>query len=178
MPKLLLTLVACLLPVASAYSGPLSSQGEAVELVLESVNCSSGPYKPRLPKTMEGFRALGGFLREQVQPAGDYSGDPKTHTSANFWFEGMSVDVVFLTQKPYGYFLEGATFSHPRWNRLTPIKVGSSITDFLKKEKLPPVSPQSKRVRICGAAEGAPDCIELLITKDRITQVEYGCYTG
>jgi len=90
----------------------------------------------------------------------------------------MVLNVVFKNQKPYGYFLETATFSNPRWNRLTPIKVGVPIQSFLANNKLRSIPPQSSLLRICGAELGAPDCVELSLENGVVTEVKYVCYTG
>jgi hypothetical protein len=158
----------------------VSAQDTTVNYVLSSVNCNSGFYKPNLPNTINGFRLLGKRNKEQIQPASDYTGDPKTHTSAIFWYDGMLLDVVFRNKKPYGYFLESATFSHSRWNQYTPIKVGTPIQPFLSKNKLSSVPPETTLVHICSSTEeeGAPDCIDLSIKEGVIMEIKYECYTG
>jgi hypothetical protein len=172
------TVALCLFPVAPALSNEPTQNSGTVGLVLSAINCSSGPYKPSLPGTIKEFQSLGKRSREQIQPASDYTGDPKDYTSANFWYEGMFLGVVFSNYKPYDYFLGAATFSHSRWNHLTPIKVGTSVRAFLTKENMAGVTFQTTLVRICSASIGAPDCIELSLKEQVVTEVKYICYTG
>jgi len=158
----------------------VSAQDTTVNYVLASVNCNSGIYKPNLPNTINAFRLLGKRNKEKIQPASDYTGDPKTHTSAIFWYDGMTLATVFGNKKPYEYFLESATFSHSRWNRYTPIKVGATIQPFLSKNKLSSVPAETTLVHICNSTEeeGAADCIDLSIKEGVIMEIKYECYTG
>lgn len=155
-----------------------SAEGSVMELTLEKFDCRSGPYKPNLPSTIKGFQALGNRTKEQVQPASDYTGDPTTHTSGNFWYDGMFLGVVIRNIKPYGSFLEAASFSNQRWNNLTPIKIGSSIFDLLAKEKISANPTYDSVVLLCGATMGAADCTRITLKKHVIIKVEYECYTG
>jgi hypothetical protein len=157
-----------------------SASPENGVIKLEKLNCSSGPYKPNLPNTLKEFKALGERAKEQVEPASDYAGDPNTHTSGNFWYDGMYLGVVFRNTKPYGNFLNSASFSHPRWNNLTPIKVGSSVLDLLAKENISAKPAKNSSLYLCSVydSEGAPDCVKLTLKGNRIIKVEYQCYTG
>lgn len=156
------------------------SEEKSVTYTLESINCSKGTFKPNLPNTLEGYRLLGNRYKEVIQAAGDYTGDSRTHTSANFWYDGMLLSVVFDNRKQKEFFIETATFTHSRWNRITPIKVGSKIQTFLSKHNLPSISEESTNVRLCSCSEdeGAPDCIDLSIQNGTIMKVKYECYTG
>jgi hypothetical protein len=154
-------------------------ENEPIIRVLEAINCNSGPFKPKFPKSISEFRSLGNRTKEQIQEASDYTGDPKTHTSAIFWYEKMIAGVVFKNTKPYGMFLEGAIFSSPRWNYITPIKIGANANEVLRKFNLAEIPANSTAAKICSAVEfDAPDCIHLAIKGGLITSVQYVCYTG
>lgn len=173
--KIFLVVLFIVIPLSVA-----SAQDTTVNYILPSVTCGSGHYHPNLPNTIKGFRLLGKRNKEQIQPASDYTGDPKTHTSAIFWYDGMVINVVFETKKPYKYFLESAIFSNSRWNQYTPIKVGAPIQSFLTKNKLGSISPHTTLIHICNSSEenGAEDCIDVGIKEGIITEVKYECYTG
>lgn len=170
-----LVILLIVIPFSVAFA-----QDATVNYILPSVTCGSGYYQPYLPKTIKGFQLLGKRNKEQIQPASDYTGDPKTHTSAIFSYDGMVINVVFENKKPYKYFLESAIFSHSRWNQYTPIKVGTSIQPFLAKNNLDSIPPQTTLVHICNSSEndGAEDCIDLGIQEGIIKEVKYECYTG
>lgn len=144
---------------------------------LEKLSCSSGPYKPKIPSTLKQFKALGTRTKEQIIPTREYTGP---HTLGNFWYDGMYLGVVMRNTKPYGSFLESASFSDPRWNNLTPIKIGSSVLDLFAKERISVKPEMNSPLYLCNVydLEGAPDCVKLTITGNKIIRVEYQCYTG
>lgn len=158
----------------------VSADDATVNYTLASVNCNSGYYQPNIPNTIKGFRLLGKRYKEHIQPTSDYTGNPKTHTSATFWYDGMILNTVFENKKPNKRFLEFAIFSHSRWNRYTPIKIGTPIQSFLSKNKLDSVSPETKQVHICSSndEDGAPDCVDLFLQESVIMEIKYECYTG
>ncbi len=156
----------------------ISVKPPIIDVVVENVYCYQGPYKPKLPNTIKEYKALGPRIKEQIQPAADYTGDPKTHTSGRFWYQGMELGVVFVNTKPYGYFLEGAVISDKRWNNISPIKIGSSILDLFKKEGIATIPPRNSIISMCSSETGAPDCINISLKELIISKVEYECYTG
>lgn len=174
-----LTIYASLLFAEETELWPSASPENGV-IKLEKLNCNSGPYKPKLPSTLKEFKALGDRTKEQVKPASDYTGDPRTHTSGNFWYDGMYLGVVFQNSQPHSSFLSAASFSHPRWNNLTPIKVGSSVLDLFMQENIPVKPTKDSPLYLCNVydSEGAPDCVKLTLEGHTITKVEYQCYTG
>lgn len=175
----ILTIYTPLLFAEETVFWPSASPENGV-IKLVKLSCSSGPYKPTLPNTLKEFKALGERTKEQVEPASDYTGDPSTHTSGNFWYDGMYLGVVFRNTKPYGNFLSAASFSNPRWNNLTPIKVDSSVLDLLAKENVSVKPAKNSPLYLCSVydSEGAPDCVKLSLKGHTITKVEYQCYTG
>lgn len=149
-------------------------------IIIKSIACNSGPYQPKLPKPLKGIKALGSLKKELIQPTSDCSdGDEQdTHTRAELFFDGMALSIIFHDKEASYSFIEGASFSHSRWNRISPIAIGSSITDLLKKEGISTPPPKNAIVSACSSDEGAPDCINITLKELIIIKTEYECYTG
>lgn len=146
------------------------------EIIVASVGCNHGPNQPKIPKTLDGIRALGKVQKESIKPTTDYGS--ASHLRATFAFDGMTLVLILDKNNNRIEFIEYASFSNSRWNKVFQIGVGSSILDYLKKEGVSKMPKNKTSVEICEADDGAPDCIKMRLKNYKIIQAEYECYTG
>jgi len=146
------------------------------EVIIKNVGCNSGPYQPKLPNSLKGIKALGKTQNEIIEPTLDYENE--NHIRGSFVFDGMVLVGIFDKKDSSVSFIELASFSSPRWNKISPIAIGSSIKDLFAKEGIAKVPKKNGIVYACSSEEGAPDCIKITLNKLIIAKTEYECYTG
>jgi hypothetical protein len=148
----------------------------ARDVKLDKFSCWNGPYKPKVPASRKKLSALPMLISQEF---GDDSLSPTTHAWRNFTYDGMKIYASYSKHKPYKGIVVGATFSHRRWNALTPIKIGSPISALLKKADLRDFAHASPISFCSSISDGdAPDCAVVSFENKYITRVEYQCYTG
>ncbi len=166
----LLCLTICIHAEAEVAKTPI------INVIIKSIGCNDGPYQPKLLKTLKGIKALGKIKKEVIQPA--MYDENNIHSVGSFTFDGMELALLLDNKNTTVSFIEGATFSTPRWNKVSPIAIGSSITDLFKKEGISKIPPKNSIVSACSSDEEATDCINLTLKNLIIIKAEYLCYTG
>jgi hypothetical protein len=135
---------------------------------IEELDCTSGPYSLRLPKTYEEVRKIGPLQSERVGKTQDL-GAYKTQ-DRQLIFNGLRLGVVTYSNDPEKYDLISAEIRSSSWRIAGPFRVGSV---------LPPRIGDVATKELSGTAtlefSGHTDTVRMRLIGRRISSLIYLC---
>lgn len=94
------------------------------------LHCESGPLSVRLPKSLSELRKLGRLQREGVDWT--WKVGAVTVTERHLDYGGMALVINTFSDDPKRYSLRLVDVSDPRWDHISPFKIGGSIDEARK----------------------------------------------
>lgn len=146
-------------------SGNAPAQGTA------ELSCTSGPYRLHLPKTYAAVRRMAQLRRERVirtEPM-----ETQTFTHRELRFNGLELVVITSSADPARYAVSRAIVSSRAWRIGGPLRVGTSARSALRALG-PRELPAEGEVELAGER----DSLRISLSRGRILDFEYTCYTG
>jgi hypothetical protein len=132
--------------------------------------CCHGSYALHLPKSVKALRSLGKLKSEKVLKVEDWE-TYKTETR-ELIFEGLRLVVItFTNNKPY--MIQNVNITSRNWAIAPGLRVGGTLED-VKKQFRGKASVKGEWIEVAGDT----DFIRIHISKGKIVEIEYQCYTG
>ena len=152
-----------MLPVSAA-----GAEAETKSAYVSDFDCTRGPWKLNIGKSLASIRALGKPTAERTEPG--YGQNTEIRV---LQFEGLAVRALFVKGDYRDGLVDSVEVTRPQWGVTADLKVGHPLSAVAKKAQRP-VEPHNAMVKVCGDT----DCATFQVSDGRISRIIYECYTG
>jgi len=141
---------------------------ETKSVYVRDFDCTRGPWKLNVGKSLKSIRALGTPTDELTEPGHDDNTEIRT-----VQFEGLNVRALFRKGEYRDGLVDSVDVTRSQWSVTTDLKVGAPLSVVSKKARTP-VEFQNAMAKVCGDG----DCATFHVSNGRIRRIVYECYTG
>ena len=147
------------------------AQAHGKAAYLPELDCTKGPFRFVLPRTVAELRKIGLLKDEKLLNTLTWDDNTKSHIR-EFRFDGLVV-AILTDEKGQHYSLSSITIRDARWALAPNFKVGEKYAKVIRRLGL-----QQKVSLGQFHFSGDGDSVSFVVKDGRIAEIKGGCYTG